>query len=63
MFRVEDSANFYVFEMKGMGYKRVRRVFKGESAIVLSKSDGGFETDKWYRIMITGRMSTFTIRM
>lgn len=63
MFRVEDSANFYVFEMKGMAYKRVRRVYKGESEIILNKNDGGFETDKWYRVMITGRMSTFTIHM
>jgi hypothetical protein len=31
MFRVEDSANFYVFEMKSMGFKRIRRLYKGES--------------------------------
>ena len=38
VFRAEDSANFYVFEMKNMGFKRVRRVFKGQS-----KEDGGGE--------------------
>ena len=29
LFRVEDSANFYVFEMKNLKYKRVRRCVKG----------------------------------
>ena len=27
LFRVVDSGNYYVFEMKSMGYKRVRRVY------------------------------------
>ena len=42
MFRVEDSANYYVFEMKSLDYKRIRRVVKGESTIIISKKDGGF---------------------
>jgi hypothetical protein len=29
MFRAEDMANYYVFEMKAMEFKRVRRVVKG----------------------------------
>lgn len=31
--------------------------------MVISKNDGGYETEKWYRVMITGRMSTFTVRV
>jgi hypothetical protein len=31
MFRVEDSANYYIFEMKAMEFKRVRRVVKGQT--------------------------------
>ncbi len=42
MFRVEDSANYYVFEMKALDYKRVRRIVKGESTVIVSKKDGGF---------------------
>lgn len=63
LFRVEDSGNFYAFEMKAMGFKRIRRVYKGESTVVESKNDGGFETEKWYRVVIKGRMSTFTVQM
>jgi len=29
IFRCEDVANYYVFEMKNLGYKRVRRIVKG----------------------------------
>jgi len=35
MFRVEDSANYYVFEMKALEFKRVRRVVRGESTLLL----------------------------
>lgn len=42
MFRVEDSANYYVFEMKGLEYKRIRRVVRGESHTLIFKKDGGF---------------------
>jgi hypothetical protein len=43
MFRVEDMANYYVFEMKAMEFKRIRRVVKGQSSIVAFKKDGGFQ--------------------
>lgn len=50
MFRVQDSANYYVFEMKGLEYKRVRRVVRGESTTLVFKKDGGFNLDMWYRV-------------
>lgn len=63
MFRVQDSANYYVFEMKGLEYKRVRRVVRGESTTLVFKKDGGFNLDMWYRVQIKAQKHKFTIQV
>jgi hypothetical protein len=35
LFRVEDSGNYYVFEMKNLKFKRVKRCVKGVCKVII----------------------------
>lgn len=54
VFRFKDYFNHYVFEISQKeGFKRVRRLINGDSKVIAINQDGGFESDKWYRVIIT----------
>ncbi len=63
VFRMKDKFNFLVYYINiEEGYKKVFKVVDGVYTTILSKSDGGFPQDNWFKVRIQAVQNNFEIR-